>query len=320
LPGKFEFKVEPIAPFLFTPHLGRFTLRGRPTPALWYGEEGLLRLAVRVSRGFAGVEALFSGEPWRPAVKLVVYAESEGIAGEARRILASMIRSDFNYRNFLEAVGGIDDRLYNLALHYQGLRPGRCMSVYAALLDSVVKQRVALRIALAVYSRLVEKYGARLEVGSSTFHWHPLPERLAGAGDEELRRLGLTRVKARALREIALAELEGRLPSVSEVARDPEGVARELSMLYGVGPWTAQLAVAMVHPNFPLGPLSDLAVSRGLALVLGLGEAEARSVARKILELLPDYGGLVLYLAAYEYERSKQCRRRGHCIEPRVDR
>ncbi len=104
--------------------------------------------------------------------------------------------------------------------------------------------------------------------------------------------------------EVAGAEVEGRLPGPREVEEDPWGVARELTRLRGVGPWTAELAVAMVHPLFPVGPRNDLAVRRGLALVLGAGPSSPE--VRRALEELGPHTGLAMYLAALEYEESRR--------------
>ena len=106
-------------------------------------------------------------------------------------------------------------------------------------------------------------------------------------------------MKARGLVEVALAALEGRLPSTGEAVREPWGVVEELTRLYGVGPWTAGLAVAMVHPLFPVGPLGDLAVARGLERVLG-----RRVEPSLVLRVLGEWAGLALYLAAFLYEET----------------
>ncbi len=310
----YEFTVKPVAPFQFTPHLERFTLAGRPTPFIWLSGRRLLRFAVRVREELVAVDAVFEGEPWNPKVKLRAYTSNEEKAGEASNLFSDMVRASFDYMEFMKAVRNVDERLYGLASRYSGLRPGRCMSLYAALIDSVVKQRVALPLALRTYSRLVERYGARVAIGNTTYYWHPLPERLGGVSLEDLRGLGLTRVKARALKEIALAEVEKRLPSIDEAAQNPEHIVKELCKIYGVGPWTAQLAVAMVNKDFPLGPVGDLAVTRGLAIVLKLGEKEAKTMAKHLLERLPSLGGLLLYLAAYEHEEAKRKKHGGPSV------
>ena len=58
-------------------------------------------------------------------------------------------------------------------------------------------------------------------IGNRVFYSYPEPARLASASLDGLRSLGLTRLKARALHEVAQAELENRLPSIEEAVEEP---------------------------------------------------------------------------------------------------
>jgi 3-methyladenine DNA glycosylase/8-oxoguanine DNA glycosylase len=110
-------------------------------------------------------------------------------AGEALAAVLDSVRAGFDYSRLLEALEPYP-RLRALAERYPGLRPGRASSLYEALVDSVVKQRITLRAALRVKARLVRLYGARAVVGGFEYYSHPLPERLARArvgGAEEPR-------------------------------------------------------------------------------------------------------------------------------------
>ncbi|MCE4600994.1 MAG: hypothetical protein F7C38_05455 [Desulfurococcales archaeon] len=307
-PKPYTFTYMPKPPYWFTGHLERFSLPNRPLPWIYdWGEKSCRRL-IGYREALVPVKVYFRGEPWMPSVKTVIWSRSAEQARGLNEALLECIRARFDYREFLAVLDGWP-RLRVLAEKYPGLRPGRTMSLYEALVDSVVKQRIALRMALRVQSRLVSRYGAKLVMKDEVFYSFPLPEALASSKVEDLYGLGLTRMKARALREIALAEVEGRLPSVGEVVRDPQGNIEELTGLYGVGRWTAELSIAMVHPRFPVGPASDLAVSRGLERLLGLKLSEAR--LRELLEDLGDYLGLIMYLAAYDYESAKKRGRQG---------
>ena len=304
----YEHVFEPRPPYSFTPHLENFSLPGKPLPWLYDRGSASCRRILVSGRGWAAVEALFRGEPWRPRIIVRVYS-ARGLGGEeATELVLRAVRAGYDYNVFLSLLEPWP-LLHRLASRYAGLRPGRSTSIYEALVDSIVKQRIALRPALALYSRLVENYGMRVEVeGVGPFYSHPLPERLVEAGPERLRGHGLTRAKAEALVGAAEAEIEGRLPSTREAVEDPETVARELRRLYGVGEWTAQLVVAMVHPMFPLGPLSDLAVQRGLERIMGRppGPEEIRALRRR----LGNHFGLLLYLAALRYEEDKRTGKR----------
>ena len=84
-----------------------------------------------------------SSEPWEPVVEAWVYTENRSAAEEVLGKLLLVLRTGFSYRDFLR-VAEKWPRLRRLALAYPGLRPGRCLSLYHALVDVVVKQRVAL--------------------------------------------------------------------------------------------------------------------------------------------------------------------------------
>ena len=131
--------------------------------------------------------------------------------------------------------------LAGLAAWYPGLMPGRCLSQAEgpppAGSPSLLRASRSLR---------PEEDGGRPHPLR-----HPSPKAVAEAGVEELRGHGLSRLKAEALVEIAEAHLEGRLPGTGEVERDPWDAAWELTRIRGVGPWTAELAVAMVHHASP---------------------------------------------------------------------
>ncbi|MCE4610447.1 MAG: hypothetical protein F7B17_00560 [Desulfurococcales archaeon] len=299
-----EYTARPRAPYAFTPHLERFGIPGEPTPHVYEARGRSCRRLVLAGGEPVAVKSFFEGEPDDPHVRVAVYARSEDLAGRVTGQVFKSLRVDFDYNEFLEAVKPYD-AIYRLALKYRGLRPGRSFSLYEALVDSIVKQRVALKAALRVMARLTRAYGIELSVGGESFHSFPIAERLAEAILEELRGYGLTRLKAKALREVAVREAEGSLPSVEEAIGDPELTVKELTRIRGVGRWTAELSVAIVHPRFPLGPSTDLAVTRGLKLLLGL---EVRP--GELRGALGDYAGLVMYLAAFDYEELKKAKYR----------
>jgi len=294
-------EITPRPPFNISLHLERFTLPGKPTPWLYDSRSKTLRALAPLSEWTPTIVRIM-GEPWEPRVLVSAPGPREG---EAAEWAARLVRAGLDWARFLALAKRVP-WLAPLADKYLGVRPGRCSSLYAALVDVIPKQRVPLRVGLAALARLVEALGVRAEYGGYTHYWYPKPEALAEAGVEGLRSLRLPRLKARALVEVARAEQEGRLPSAREAERDPAGAAGDLTRLYGVGPWTASLAVAMVHPMFPLGPYSDLAVKRGLEALLGrrLTPGEVREATN----ILGEYAGLAMYLAALEYEETRSRR------------
>ncbi len=289
-----RIEIRPKPPYLISHHLRVFSLPGKPVPHIFEGSTLTRLLCLR--KCFP-IRVEFKGEPWDPVLSVEVYGS--GSVGGVLDVVRKMLRVDFNYSEFLDAVREYPE-IRSLALRYAGLRPGRCVSLYYALIDSIVKQAVSLKQALNTMAKIIVKYGRGKRVGEAVFYEYPSPARLLKADVGKLRSLGLSRTKAKAIVEVARAENEGRLPSEKEAEKDPDGVIKELTKIYGVGVWTAQLSIAMVSKEFTLGPANDLSVRRGLERLFR-GEVPYGRIV-EIIRNLRNYMGLIMYLASYEYE------------------
>ncbi len=281
----------PKPPYLFSKHLELFSLNNEPVPYIYDRMGKSCRSIKRLGRKeLFPVKCIFRGEPYDPVIECLAYGEFSS-SSRIREYLKKHLRIDFDYNRFLEVIKDYP-KLQGIVGKYPGLRPGRAMSLYEALIDAVVKQRISLKASLRITSRLVKRYGQHFTINNEDYYSTPLPERILDSTILELRKQGLTSVKARALWEIARAEYEGWLPSIREVERDPWRVVDELTGIYGVGPWTAELAVAMTLGDFRVGPRMDLAVRRGLSRFGFSVEELLRD------EHLTEFIGLVMYLAS----------------------
>ncbi len=281
----------PKPPYLFSKHLELFSLNNEPTPYIYDKTGKSCRSIKRLDRKeLFPVKCIFKGEPYDPVVECLVYDGFSSIS-RIREYIKKHLRIDFDYNRFLEVIKDYP-KLQDIIEEYPGLRPGRAMSLYEELIDAVIKQRIGLKASLRITSRLVKHYSQHFTINSEDYYSTPLPERILDSTILGLRKQGLTRAKARAVWEIARAEYEGRLPSVREVERDPWRVVEELTGIYGVGSWTAELAVAMTLGDFRVGPRMDLAVRRGLSR-LGFSVEELLMDKR-----LTGFIGLIMYLAS----------------------
>lgn len=217
-------EIRPKPPYLISSHLRVFSLPGKPVPHIF--ENNTLTRLLCLHRCFP-IRVEFYGEPWNPVLNVEIYGS--GNIGDVLEAIRKMLRVDFDYSEFLDAVRGYPE-IHSLALKHAGLRPGRCVSLYYALIDSVVKQAVSLKQALNTMAKIVVKYGRKKSISGKVFYEYPSPTKLLKVSVEELRSLGLSRAKAKA---------EGRLPSEAEVERSPEEAIRELTKIYGVEAWTA---------------------------------------------------------------------------------
>ncbi len=286
-------RIEPKPPYRITPHLKIFSLEGTPTPGLYDDGKKVYWEAVNLGGSrIVAFKVVFSGEPLNPAIDVRLYGLGGGVGEEDFRLISSMFRVDFDYDKFLAIVK--EDKLFSdMVSRNLGLRPTRCISIYRALVKNVIQQNITLKLALKITGRIVEKYGERYVIDGEKYYAFPSELKLHNAELEELKQMGLSRMKAKAIKTIAEAAVEKRLPSLEEAIKNPQDTIQELKRLYGVGKWTAELTVSMVHPLFPTGPSSDLSVVRGFSRILG--KRVSPELIEKLLKRYKDYLGLIMY-------------------------
>jgi 3-methyladenine DNA glycosylase/8-oxoguanine DNA glycosylase len=135
------------------------------------------------------------------------------------------------------------------------------MSIFAALLVSIVHQQLSGKAAATIHGRVVALYGPR---GA------PRPEDLLSTSDEDLRRAGLSRGKTLAVKDLAAKCASGIVPSMAHLRRMPdELVIERLTAVRGVGRWTAEMVLMfrLVRPD--VLPIDDLGIRKGFQRVYG---------------------------------------------------
>ncbi len=122
-------------------------------------------------------------------------------------------------------------------------RPG-----FATLVRIILEQQVTLESGAAAYRRLSSALG------------RTTPRRVLDHTPMQLRRLGLTRQKARYCLELAGAVASGQLDLASLDPANAEQVRTELTSITGIGLWTADvyLLMALGHPD--IWPRGDIAL------------------------------------------------------------
>lgn len=119
-----------------------------------------------------------------------------------------------------------------------------------ALVLTILEQQIAVKAARTQFRNLAHALG-----GISG-------KRLADTGEQGLRRLGLTRQKARYLHNLG-SEVVGRRFSITALQRMDDASAIEtLIRLPGVGPWTASIYMMMALRRDDVWPRGDLALIR----------------------------------------------------------
>ncbi len=279
-------------PYRILEHLHTFAPGKRPVPCAIEGNT--FRRLLPIEGEYIPAKAIIHEEEGH--IELTWYGDDK-LREKVCKLIKHILSVDVKYEKFLQALKNYPE-LMRIALKHMGLRPARNMDLYEALIKAVIQQRIALRVALNITAKIVERYGVFQDVNSLRYYSFPPAEVLSSISPDEIRALGLTKIKAKSIVEIAKMAVQRELPSLKDLRKRPEDWVDTLLSIYGVGRWTAELAIATVIHDFSIGPAGDLNVMKGFRALGVEGEKEIRL----FLSNFGEWRGLLMYLLAIETE------------------
>jgi len=134
----------------------------------------------------------------------------------------------------------------------------------------VVSQQLSTASAGAIWGRLAAAF--------DPFE----PEAIINARAPKLARIGLSRPKIKALKEIARAVANGKLPLASLADIPADAAHAALTAIHGIGPWTADIYLLAHLGHADAWPAGDLALQEAARVAFGL---RARPNAKEMIAL-----------------------------------
>lgn len=141
------------------------------------------------------------------------------------------------------------------------------------LCASVIGQSISLRAADSILARFDALLGGPESLD---------PHRLLAVGQEDLRALGLTAGKARALHGLAELWERERWSPARLAALDDAAVTGGLVAVKGIGPWTAKMFLIFGLRRPDVLPVEDLGLREGLRVMHGLRERPSIAEAGRL--------------------------------------
>jgi DNA-3-methyladenine glycosylase II len=139
--------------------------------------------------------------------------------------------------------------------------------IFNALVDAIISQQISVKAANAIVGRV----RATMPGGMIT------PEALAGCDFDRLRTLGLSTQKARYI--LSLVEhVQGGLLVLEELPMlGDEEIIQRLTMVKGIGRWTAEMVLIFTLGRADVLPVDDLGFLEGVRAAYNLPERPKRA-------------------------------------------
>ena len=130
---------------------------------------------------------------------------------------------------------------------------------FAALAESILYQQLAGAAAAAIHRRFVALFDGNLS-----------PEAVLALSPRKIRAAGLSRSKVASIRDLATKVADGTVP-LDRIGRLPdEDVITRLSVVRGIGRWTAEMFLIFQLRRLDVWPVEDYGVRKGYSLAYGL--------------------------------------------------
>jgi 3-methyladenine DNA glycosylase/8-oxoguanine DNA glycosylase len=180
-----------------------------------------------------------------PRSKRTSGAAAHGLAFDPAEAADHVARRDAKLARIIERTGP-------MCLEVAGAQ-----STFEALAESIVYQQLSGKAAATIHGRLCGLFPRK----------RLRPDRVADAGDRELRGAGLSRAKVLALRDLAARTLDGTVPTIERLsAMSDDEIVERLIEVRGIGRWTVEMLLIFRLGRPDVLPVHDYGVRHGFQL------------------------------------------------------
>jgi DNA-3-methyladenine glycosylase II len=156
-------------------------------------------------------------------------------------------------------------------------------SAFAYLARAILAQQISTAAARSIARRMTDRFG-----------WPWRPEQLLAASDDELRALGLSRQKASYLRDLAAHTRKG-LPLGRLSRMSDERVIETLTVVKGIGRWTAEMYLMFRLGRGDVLPVDDLGIRSAMRRAYGMRSLPKKERMRRIAEAWKPYRSIACF-------------------------
>jgi len=172
--------------------------------------------------------------------------------------------------------------------------PHRAGSAFAYLARAILAQQISTAAALSIAQRMTDRFG-----------WPWRPEHVLGASDDELRALGLSRQKASYLRDLATRTRRG-LPLGRLSRMSDDRVVETLTVVKGIGRWTAEMYLMFRLGRGDVLPVDDLGIRAAMRRAYGMRALPKKDRMKRIAEAWRPYRSIACFYLWHSLDSARK--------------
>ena len=289
-----SFVLEPVSPFRLD--LTVWALRRRPDNVVDRWDGRTYRRVLPLPTGFAEVAVTQCGLSESPRLGVTVGAGTR--CPEVEHSVMTTLEHLLGFRTDLTAfypLASRDAALGPLAQRFRGMKPPRFATIFESVITAMASQQVTKTLSVVLLNRLAVRYGQTIHTGESVAYAFPRAEDLATVSPTDLRDLGFSLQKGRAMIELARAIVLKEL-DLEELTDLPDEQAIEcLCGLRGVGRWSAEYVLLRGLGRTQVFPGDDVGARKNLQRWLNLVKPLDYAGVHRTVERWRPYSGLVYF-------------------------
>jgi DNA-3-methyladenine glycosylase II len=290
------FELKPTAPFCL--EFTAWALRRRPVNQVDRWDGSTYRRVIAIHGQTVEVSVFQQGT--RESPRLVVNVVGEGLhaKGKAKAEITALLTHMFGLQVDLDGfyqMAARAPKLRELAERYRGLKPVRFPTIFETLANAFACQQFTIAAGVQLLNRLARKGSITLETNAGVIFGFPEPSDLLRLSPRTYRKLGFSRQKTNAFRELSRNLVSQHLDLDALANRKNEDAMSFLLGLRGVGRWTAEYVLLRGLGRIDVFPGDDVGAQNRLAKWLERSEPMDYVSVRRVLKRFEPYAGFIYF-------------------------
>lgn len=225
------------------------------------------------------------------ALETAIYAATSVDFTEVTKAVTALLNLDLDLNDWYATVS-TDDPMHRIIRSLSGFKPLAKPTIFESLVTAILEQQLNVEFACTLETRLIQRYGTKLETEEGTTWLFPTPASLANLEYKALRPLQVSGAKSRYIIDIARQITTREIHPESWRSLPDDQLMDHLLALRGVGRWTAEYVAMIGYRRYHHAPAADIGLRNAVTALTGSPEQLAEDATREYVSQWSRYRGL----------------------------